>query len=284
MIVRWAVCTAMVMVLAACADRGTGTAPATGTEPSLVEEPDWANLFEEHGVEGTFVLREIGDTTIRVHDPARARRAEIPASTFKILNSLIALETGVVADVDTAIDWDGVERSVAAWNRDHSLRTGIEVSAVWLYQEIAREVGSVRMAEMVDAADYGNADIGGPIDEFWLRGALRISPVEQIDFLARLVTGDLPFDLAHVDAVREILVRESGPGWVWAHKTGTALAAEPVLGWLVGFTEYEGREWVYAMNLDLGTIDLPEEIEPEVRQLVARSILERAGALPAGSG
>jgi len=193
---------------------------------------------------------------------------------------MIILQTGVVADVDELVPWDGVDREVAVWNQDHSLRSGIEVSAVWMYQALARKVGEDQMADWVAAADYGNGDIAGGIDEFWLRGDLRISPLEQLDFLERTVTGELPFDAEIVADVREITVREHGDGWSWSHKTGTALAAEPTLGWLVGITEYEDRTWVFAMNVDLELTELATQIDPQVRQTVSRRILEGVGALP----
>lgn len=261
------------------ASETTGRAAPVDTS-SMVERSDWGAVFAEAGVDGTFVLHEVGSDEIQVYDPERADTRRIPASTFKILNSLIILETGTVADVDEIVEWDGVQRDVPEWNRDHDLRTAIEVSAVWVYQELARRVGEEAMSELVDAAGYGNADIGGGIDQFWLDGDLRISPLQQVDFLGRLVDDDLPFSRENMAAVREIMVRESGDGWSWSHKTGTALSEDPVLGWLVGTTEYGGSTWIFAMNLDLGPVDVPSQIDPQVRQQITRTILVAEGALP----
>ena len=266
--------------LAACSSDEPMT--ATPSELIVVEMPEWAAHFERADATGTFALHRLGTDEVLVHDADRAVDAVLPASTFKILNSLIALETGVLATVDELVPWDGVVRPIDAWNVDHSLRTGIEVSAVWAYQEIARQVGETRMAEQVDAAGYGNADIAGGIDRFWLDGALRISPIEQLDFLAALMNDDLPFAPEHQAAVRDILVRESGDGWAWGHKTGTALATQPVLGWLVGFVEHEGDTWVFAMNLDRGDVEVDSQIDPQLRRALTRTILEDASALPAG--
>ncbi len=269
------------LVVAGCSGTGSDAGPSRSDDPVIVERGDWEAIFQEHEVSGTFALHEIGADRVFVHDPERAATPMIPASTFKILNSLIALETGVVDDVDDTIAWDGVVRGIEAWNRDHSLRTAIEVSAVWMYQHLARSIGPERMGEAVRNAEYGNADIGGPIDEFWLRGDLRISPLEQVDVMVRLMTDDLPFETQHQSAVREILIRDRGDGWVWGHKTGTVLSARPVLGWLVGYTEFDGSVWVFAMNVDLGDgVDPSTQIDPEVRLTLSREILEEAGALP----
>lgn len=248
---------------------------------TIEQAPGWAAIFDEFEVTGTFALREVGTTLTRVHDAPRATDARLPASTFKILNALVILETGVMPDVDTLQPWDGTDRGLSSWNQDHSLRSGIEVSAVWLYQQLARQVGEERMADWVAQAGYGNADIGGGIDQFWLNGDLRISPLQQLDFLERLATDDLPFSAGNMAAVREIIVRESGDGWSWSHKTGTALSEEPTLGWLVGITEHDGRTWVYALNIDMPEVDGVSSIEPGLREELARRVLIDAGALPA---
>ena len=122
-------------------------------------------------------------------DEGRARTGYLPGSTFKIPHALIALETGVVADVDKeVIRWDGVVREIEEWNRDHTLRTAMRYSVVPVFQQIANRIGAERMKQFVDAFDYGNRDIGGALDRFWLDGALRISALEQIEFLQALLS------------------------------------------------------------------------------------------------
>ena len=256
------------------------TSSTSGPAPVYEERPEWAEVFEQHGVSGTIAIREVGSETTLVFDRARAEVRRIPASTFKILNSMIILETAVLPDTETLVPWDGVEREVPAWNGDHTLRSAIEVSAVWVYQAMAREVGEERMADLVASAGFGNGDTGGGIDQFWLTGDLRISPTEQLRFLEAMVTGDLPFSDEVVSSVRDILVRETGDGWAWSHKTGLALAEEPTLGWLVGTVENGDRTWVFALNVDLGPDDSGQTPSPAVREDIARAVLTQAGALP----
>ena len=136
----------------------------------------------------------------------RSGEGKLPASTFKIPNSIIALETGVVEDPDKDVfKWDGVTRSIEAWNKDHTLRSAIAASAVPVYQEIARRIGAERMQKYLDLFDYGNRDIGGGIDQFWLTGNLRIDPMQQIDFVDRLRRGVLPVSKRSQDLMRDIL-------------------------------------------------------------------------------
>ena len=119
-------------------------------------------------------------------DAALAQQRFIPASTFKIFSALVALETGVIADISTVMPWDGVVRGRTELNQDLTLLEGFRLSAVPHFQALVREIGAQRMQQHIDAVGYGNRDISGGIDQFWLTGALRISPLEQVQFLQRL--------------------------------------------------------------------------------------------------
>jgi beta-lactamase class D len=213
-----------------------------------------AMRFTDAGTAGTFVGYKVDDYLVIASDGNRSGEAKLPASTFKIPNSVIALETGVVGDPDKDIfKWDGVTRSIEAWNRDHTLRSAIAVSAVPVYQEIARRIGAERMQKYLDLLDYGNRDIGGGIDQFWLTGNLRIDPIQQVDFVDRLRRGALPVSKRSQELVRDILpVTKSGDSIIRA-KSGLlgAEVGKPTLGWLVGWAEKGNSGTVFALNLDV---------------------------------
>ena len=214
---------------------------------------DLAKHFTDEDTVGTFVGYKVDDYLIISSDRNRSGEAVLPASTFKIANSIIALETGVVGDPDKDVfKWDGVVRSIEAWNRDHTLRSAIAVSAVPVYQEIARRIGAERMQKYVDLLEYGNRDIGGGIDQFWLTGKLRIDPVQQVDFVDRLRRGALQVSKRSQDLVRDILpVTKVGDAVIRA-KSGLlgAETGKPSLGWLVGWVEKGSADTVFALNLD----------------------------------
>lgn len=159
------------------------------------------------GFRATVVARDVSAGTTVRHDPESAAPTA-PCSTFEIPNSVIGLETGVLADASTLFRWDGQRREVAAWNRDHDLRSAIRDSVVWYYQELARRVGSERMRQWLGMLRYGNQDISGGLDHFWLGSSLRISPDEQVAFLERLLTERLPVSPRTLAIVKEILVQE----------------------------------------------------------------------------
>jgi len=215
---------------------------------------DLAKHFTGEGTVGTFVGYKVDDYLTIASDKDRSGQAMLPASTFKIPNSIIALETGVVGDPDKDIfKWDGVTRSIEPWNRDHTLRSAIAASVVPVYQEIARRIGAERMQKYLDLFEYGNRDIGGGIDQFWLTGSLRIDPVQQIDFVDRLRRVALPVSKRSQELVRDILpVTKAGDSIIRA-KTGLlgAELGKPSLGWLVGWAEKGSAHTVFALNLDI---------------------------------
>lgn len=240
--------------------------------------PDWARLFDDAGVSGTLLVHSERDDAWYAHNPERARVAFSPASTFKVFNALVALETSVLADEYEVIDWDGTKRWLAKWNRDHSLASGMRYSVLWLYQELARRVGQERMDRWLAQGDYGNRDSGGGIDRFWLQGgALRISAEQQVMFIERLARGELSFSADVQEAVRRITLIEDGVDYHLHAKTGwTGRGDEGVgIGWYVGWVERDGARWTFALNIDIADdSDLPK------RRTITRRALASLGALP----
>src|SRR5262249_34137507 len=143
-------------------------------------------------VESTFVLYDAKTHQTTVSNPKLADQAYLPFSTFKIPNTLIGLTTGVIPDERFSLKWDGRHYEIAEWNRDQDLASALKYSVVWFYQEVARRIGAERMKKYVALFQYGNGDTCCAIDEFWLRGKLRITPKQEVEFLRRMDAGQLP--------------------------------------------------------------------------------------------
>lgn len=235
-------------------DEGPAPAPES---LSWEDSPAVADLFRDAGAAGTFVLYDPREQRLTGFDEKRARKRFVPASTFKIPNSLIGLATGAVSGVDEVLPYGGEPQPYEIWERDMGLREAIRISNVPVYQELARRIGLERMRENVTALGYGNAEIGTVVDRFWLDGPLEINAVEQTLFLADLARGRLPLPASHQAAVREIARLESGgsstgdsaPGNLHG-KTGWT-GPDPGLGWWVGWVEKDGRIHSFALNLDI---------------------------------
>jgi len=247
--------------------------PARGA--AWAERPDWGRQFGAAGVDGTIVVIDERQGNHWVWNPARASERFTPASTFKIPHALFALDAGVVRDEFQVFQWDGVERDMAAWNRDQDLRSSMRNSTVWVYQGFARAIGLDRERDYLKKIGYGNADPSGGEEAFWIDGALRISAREQVEFLRRLYRNELPFDVGHQRLVKDVMIVEAGRDWILRAKSGWRGRAEPQVGWWVGWVERPDGAVFFALN-----IRMPDVADAPKREAIARAVLRSIEALP----
>lgn len=248
----------------------TAQAQALDFKPS----PVVAEIFDKAQVKGTFVLYDVSANTFTGFDQARAETRYIPASTFKIPNSLIGLSTGAVSSVDEVLPYGGKPQFMTSWEKDMGLREAIKISNVPIYKELARRIGLERMQANVSKLDYGNVEIGSAVDNFWLVGPLKISAVEQTQFLARLAQGQLLFPADAQAKVREIAQLDKGEGWTLYGKTGWTSSQKPGIGWWVGWVEQGGKVYSFALNTNMENIsDGPKRLEVGKASLKALGLM-----------
>ncbi len=238
---------------------------------------DFKKYFDQYGVQGSFMLYDAKNNKYTYYDSARCYVRYSPASTFKIPNSLIGLETGVIADENFVIPWDSVKRKNENWNKDMDLKTAVKVSCVPYFQELARRVGAGKMQDFLDKFNYGNKDISDGIDKFWLTGSLKISQAEQIEFLKKFYNGSLPVSKRSMDIVRSIIILDEKPEFIFRGKTGWAQSDGIDIGWLVGWVETKGNVYIYATNVE----SKPDNQKfNESRRAITEKILKELEILP----
>ena len=226
----------------------------TAFSESISENLAWNREFSAESVHGVFVFCKGSSHSCTTNDAVRASTAYIPASTFKIPNALIGLETGVIKNERHVFKWDGTPRAMKQWERDFTLRGAIQVSAVPVFQQIAREIGEARMQRYLESFAYGNANIGGGIEKFWLDGRLGISAVNQITFLESLYWNNLPASKENQQIVKEALVTEATPEYLVHSKTGfsgVGTESNPGVAWWVGWVEKGTEVYFFAFNMDI---------------------------------
>jgi beta-lactamase class D len=217
-------------------------------------KPDLAKHFA--GIDGAFVLYDTKNGKYYRHNEKRCAERLSPCSTFKIPNSLIALETGAVEDENFVIKWDSLKAPrqdwwSANWTRDHDLRSAMKYSVVWYYQEVARQVGEENYRQYLRQINYGNQDISSGVDRFWLASTLKISANEQIEFLKKFYRNELGFSKRATDLVKSIIVLEQTGQYTLRGKTGAGPRENgKMLGWLVGYVETKDNLYFYALNFD----------------------------------
>jgi beta-lactamase class D len=215
------------------------------TNAQKKQEQDFKKYYDAVGMGGAFLLYDLNHDSYILYNPSQLNVPFSAASTFKIFNSMVGLETGVIQDENYVIKWDGVDRQRPEWNQDQDLKTAFKNSTIWYYQEIARRVGAVRMKKWLDDARYGNGDTTGGIDQFWLTGNFRVTPEEQIDFLKRFYKENLPFSKRSMDIVKKIMIADTQPGYVLRAKTGWGVQKDLNIGWYVGYLETKGNVYFF---------------------------------------
>lgn len=232
-----------------------------------------AKLFEAESATGSLVVVSSDGRQRYLYNEARANERLSPASTFKIVNTLIALDSGVVMTRASRFTWDGTDRGISAWNRDQTLASAFRVSCVWCYQQIAREVGRAKYASELARIGYGNGRIGEPVDRFWLDGTLRISAIEQVRLVKAVQDYSIPYRRDHVDELKAIMLDEESSDYRVYAKTGWT-GGKLHVGWYVGFVEKGDETWIFAMNMHMDKVEqAPLRKELTLRSLRALGIL-----------
>ncbi len=238
------------------------------------DRSNWGSVFDEFDAIGTIVVvdNRANGSSVLVHGPERASKRFPPASTFKIPHALFALDAGTVRDEFQVFEWDGVKRSFAGHNHDQNLRSAMRSSAVWVFQQFAKDIGEERARSHLKRIDYGNADPSSEESDYWIYGNLGISAREQISFLKRLYKNDLPFQIEHQRLVKDLMIVEAGRDWILRAKTGW----DGRMGWWVGWVEWPTGPVFFALNIDTPnrTGDLAK------REQITRAVLQSIDALP----
>ena len=219
------------------------------------EEPDLKQYFDQAKVTGTFGLFNNGNGEFTIYNLNRFKdSAYLPASTFKIVNSLIGLQTGRVTDDSTIIPWDGIKIPVDAWNQNLSMYQAFRYSSVPWYQELARKIGKDTMQKWLDTLHYaalkGRAVIQ-KIDTFWLDNSVKVTADEQLGIVKRLYFGQLPFFKRTMDIVRNMMLQEQTPLYSLSYNTGWGHAENGhSIGWIIGWIEENRHPYFFSLQVE----------------------------------
>lgn len=206
-------------------------------------------FFDKYNFEGSFLICDLkkDEFLYSYHNKERNETRFSPASTFKILNSLIALEEGVAPGPNFVLKWDGKKRWLDAWNKDHDLQTAFSNSVVWYYQELARRIEKDTYLDYFEKINFGNNKIGEKVDEFWLDASLQISPVEQMSFLKKLYKRELPFSKSTYSTMKMIMHFDQGKDYSIGAKTGSSDIDS--CGWFVGIVESKKSDYAFVTTI-----------------------------------
>ncbi|MDD2714988.1 MAG: class D beta-lactamase [Candidatus Wallbacteria bacterium] len=202
------------------------------------------------GYDGCFVLYDMKSGQYTFYNYHRCETRFSPCSTFKVFNSLAGLDAGILNDENTLFKWDGTKQPYGSWEKEQTLQSAFRDSVVWYFQENSRRVGPLKMQKYLNGVGYGNCDISGGIDTFWLNSTLKVSAIEQVIFLKRLYRDKLPFEQRSMETVRKIMVQEQEKNLEFSGKTGSAFVNDKwTLGWFVGHLKLKTSDYLFAANI-----------------------------------
>ena len=221
------------------------------SHPSIAQKPlpQFEHYFKEAGFKGSFSLYDLNKKEYATTDKADFTKATSPASTFKVPNTFIALETKAVRDEKEIFKWDGTPKRLKIWEKDYDLDNAYKNSAFWFYQEIAKRVGAKEYHGYLKALDYGNQDISGGLTTFWLGSSLKISPRNQLEVLQKIQAETAPFSARTYRIGKEIMVEDKTDTYTLRAKTGWADTKPTHVGWYIGYVEAKGNVYFFATRL-----------------------------------
>jgi beta-lactamase class D len=219
---------------------------------NIKEDKSLTKYFTDNKVEGCFALMNNATGKFTVHNLSRYRDSSyLPASTFKIVNSLIGLQTGKIVNDSMVIKWDGITRSVADWNKDLTMYEAFRVSALPYYQEVARRIGKDTMQLWLDSLKYGTQKIKSAVDSFWLDNSLKIKPDEELGLVKQLYFDQLPFFKSYQEVVKRAMLFENNTIYRMGYKTGWGFRENGnAIGWVVGWIEENNHPYFFVLNIE----------------------------------
>lgn len=234
---------------------------------NIREDESLSKYFKQHNVDGTFAMFDNGTGEFTIYNIERYRdSAYLPASTFKIVNSLVGIETGRIRDSAMIIN-------------DLKMFEAFKTSNVPWYRELARRIGKDTMQHWLDTLGYGQRYIKPVIkdnlDTFWLDNSVKVTADEQLGLAKKLYFGQLPFQPRSQRMVKNVMLMENNSNYKLSYKTGWGHSEKGnTIGWVVGWIEENRHPYFFVLQMESPE---PAYNMGEVRVDILKSILRQYG-------
>ncbi len=215
---------------------------------------NFKKYFDECQVDGSIAIYDNANQTWILSDTIGTKREVLPASTFKVINMLIALETGVIKDENEIVKWPGKTDTIKYGYRpsiyhNMSVKEAFEVSAGWAFVELSKKIGKERYRSYLTKCRYGNLDLSQSDPDFWTYGKFAISPINQVTFLKELYDGTLPFSKRNIAIVKRVMLTEQKQSYSIRSKTGWTRQDGINTGWWIGYLTTKDNVYFFATRL-----------------------------------
>ncbi|MDF7818723.1 penicillin-binding transpeptidase domain-containing protein [Runella sp. MFBS21] len=252
------------------------------TTTLLHAQIDFKTPFKECQLEGSISIYDYQNKKWHLSNAVDAYQETLPASTFKIINLLIALETKVIKDENVVVKWVGHTDTTLYGYRpdiyhDMTVKEAFEVSAGWVFIELAKKIGKERYKAFLKAAQYSNLNLSQKGDDFWNFGSFGISPMEQVKFLMRVYEEKVPFSKRNIEILKRVMVVEQKGNYTIRAKTGWTRYGDKDTGWWVGYVERKNNVYFFATRL-IKDLKTPNPRFGQCRKDITKAILTQLKA------
>lgn len=268
----------LLLLLVSCSDNPKPEVETRRTNDKNVEivKSEFQSLLDSAELKGSILIWD--EKKYYSNDFEWAKKGHLPASTFKIPNSIIALELGIIENDSTIIEWDGKPRFQKRWEKDLTFKEAFHLSCVPCYQEIARNIGVKRMKHYLNNLNYGNMEFDSTnIDMFWLEGQSKINQYQQIAFLRTFNEQRLPISIRTQAIMLRMMIIDETEKYTLRGKTGWSIVDNQDNCWYVGFLETESGFYYFATNIE-PTEQTDLNNLPSIRKTVTEEALRVLGA------
>jgi len=246
------VCISLLLLFYSCSGKNSNKQEIDAqVKEREVTVSEFQNILDAANVEGAILIYDVSKDMFYSNDFEWIKKGKLPASTFKIANSIIALETGIVENDSTLFKWDGTNRRMGIWEQDLLFKEAFHLSCVPCYQEIAQKIGVEKMKHYLNQLGYGSMTFDSTsIDMFWLEGDSKINQLQQVDFLKRFYASQLPISEKTETVMKKLMVIEETEQYKISGKTGWSIRNGNNNGWFIGYIESLGNTYFFATNVE----------------------------------
>jgi beta-lactamase class D len=247
---------------------------------NVTEYDNLKKYFDSSHATGCFGLYDNAKGHFAIYNLPRFRDSLYsPASTFKIVHSLIGLQTGRVTNEKTAFAWNGVQTGNKDCERDMNMEDAFRISCPAWYQQLALKIGKDTLQQWLDTLGYaskkGRFAITNNANKFWLDNTLKITADEELGLMKKLYFDQLPFQKRPQEIVRKMMLWENNANYKLSYKTGLAILPNThQLGWMVGWIEENKRPYFFVLQVELANA---EQDMKAIRTNLLQQILKQYG-------
>jgi beta-lactamase class D len=215
--------------------------------------------FDSAGVQGSFGFFDNGQGRFTIYNLSRYTDSLYqPGATFDILQSLIAIQTGVVKDDSAVFHWDeGLPPVIKPpCDNDGTLKYDFQSSCEVAFRDLANRIGKDTLKKWIDSLQYGNKDIDADTSAFWVNNTLKINSDQQLGLLKKLYFNQLPFFQRTQQIVCRMMTVENHPGYRLSYKAAQGLKEDGhAIGWVMGWVEENKSPYFFVVNLESANRD-----------------------------